>query len=98
MSWPPSQEDLMSHPIELLAPSLLRYLDTTREAHRHRGNISLPDSLSRFGFAANDDQVQRRVVEVFDWLLFNGFLAEDPGTNSEYCYVTQRGKNLLNNP
>ena len=32
------------------------------------------------------------MVEIFDWLIFNGLVALNPGDPSGWCYVTERGR------
>jgi uncharacterized protein (TIGR02391 family) len=93
-TWPPSEEELFSLPIDQLAVSLLQYFVRRKEGQVNRHNFGLPHVPAEFGYDTNRVRVQRRLVEIFDWLMFNGFVAEKPGESSGWSYITERGEAL----
>lgn len=96
--WPPSEEEIAELPVDELAIRLL-----TRLVHSpqniHRQNLYAGNHALNLTIASQSPIVWRAIGEAFDWLMFNGLIANFPGRdNPGFAYVTNRSRRLLEDP
>src|SRR4051812_12760409 len=87
-SWPPLADEIVNLPVDELALRMLRYIFYHSQQKMARMNIAERHS---------DINVQRALVEAFDWLYFHGFLGMRPDRDN-WLYVTKRGAAAAQDP
>ncbi|PWR14863.1 TIGR02391 family protein [Micromonospora sicca] len=93
---PASVEEALNLPVDRLALVLLKRFAAST------GGLFLRNSMiqgAKQAYAANrvSDYAEalRALGEAFDWLRAHGLLAADPEQSSEQCYITRRGREVL---
>lgn len=95
-SWPPSTDEILELPTDELAIRLLDRLAKGQGNAIHRGNLTPSNSALNLGIHDRSPIVWRAVGEAYDWLLYHGLIANNPGRdNPDFAYVSKRGKQLL---
>lgn len=98
-SWPPSTDEILELPTDELAIRLLARLARGSQRHIHRGNLTPSNQALGVGINDQTPSVWAAIGEAYDWLMYHGLLAHYTGReNSDFAYVTKRGKQLLEEP
>jgi len=96
--WPPIAEEIIELPVDELAMRMLRNLLRHPGSKISRSSCTHPDFYRSHGTDYDSFPVQCSMGEAFDWLLFNGLIAEQPNQPDGWLYVTKRGTSLGANP
>ncbi len=94
-TWPPSKDEILELPTDELAIRLLSRLALGSQNHIHRRNLRPSNDSLSLGINDHSPPVWSAIGEAFDWLLYHGLLAHLTGPNHEFAYVTNRGKQTL---
>ncbi len=93
--WPPTSEEILDLPIDDLGIRLLRELKKYPR-NIHRGNLIAANHSLNLRINDLSITVWRAIGEAYDWLMFNGYLSNNPGPdNSDFANVTRLGLKLL---
>lgn len=80
---------------EELGCALLKVIDSLPENQRHRGNyLRSPDATADYPLQSHQ-QVREAQSENWEWLRSNGYIAPTLDGNSDFIYITRRGRDYL---
>jgi uncharacterized protein (TIGR02391 family) len=95
-SWPLTDEEIQELPVDELGIRLLHRFSRGNPRSISRHNLTQTGLSMWLGLTSTSDRVFRALGEAYDWLMYNGLIANLPGShNAEFAYVTDRGKDLL---
>lgn len=96
---PASVEDALNLPVDRLALVLLKRFAANTGGFLQRNSMI---QSAKQAYAANGEkdytEALRALGEAFDWLRIHGLLAADPDQSPEHCYITRRGRAVLDSP
>jgi uncharacterized protein (TIGR02391 family) len=92
MNWPPPAELIPNMPVDQLAISLLRELQTRGQRAFARNYVVSENgmSLSR-GIEYHTTSIKSAINEAWEWLFVNGFTVQDPDQPDDHRRLSRRG-------
>jgi hypothetical protein len=92
----PPPAEAVELPVDDLALRLLRLIVDEGQGHLlTRGNAGIHGTWEQHSEEPVEPGFLQAVSEAYDWLLYQGLVALQPGNESGWCYVTRRGENIL---
>ncbi len=90
--WPPkTEEEFLSLPIEELAFGFLRSMVSISNSRWSRNWIGSEQTAVSHGYTFTNTRLRRRFLEIFDWLVFQGYVAAEADASSGWYYITEKG-------
>jgi uncharacterized protein (TIGR02391 family) len=91
----PNPEDLLALDVSELAGVLLQHLNSSDEHHDLHHYNFFNDLRNYPPYGTRDDRINEALMEAWDWLLYEGFLAKrgDDGSRAG-TFVTRRGRRI----
>jgi hypothetical protein len=90
----PELDDVVEAPRDELALRLLRLIQEQGQGHlMNRNNLGIEGSWA--GYGQVDKAFLKAMVEAWDWAEHHGLVAREPGSGSEFAYITKEGERFL---
>lgn len=95
---PTDGHEIIALPVDRLALLLLARLASWGHRDPFSRERLTSTNISALSFHNDGMPVRRAIGEAFDWLYVRGAIALDPAWTGKVCYVTERGRRLLEEP